>query len=89
MNKAKKESKQPKQEKTGLTVKKDDDFSEWYSQLCSEQGAQLVDLRYGIQGFVVYREWGYALLKRVYTLFEDAVEADNHEAFLFPVVITE
>ncbi len=89
MVKAKKESKPLKQEKIGLTIKKSDNFSEWYSQLCSEQGAQLVDLRYGVQGFVVYREWGYALLKRVYTLFEEAVEADNHEAFLFPVVIPE
>lgn len=89
MVKPKKENKQPKQEKIGLTVRKNEDFSDWYSQLCSEQGAQLVDLRYGVQGFVVYKEWGYALLKRIYTLFEDAVEADNHEAFLFPAVIPE
>ncbi len=71
----------------GLNVTKAKNFSEWYSQLCSENGAQLVDLRYGVQGFVVYREWGYALLKSIYDLFEKVVEQDNHEAFLFPIVI--
>lgn len=83
------EEREKQEKKIGLTVKKNEDFSEWYSQLCSEQGAQLVDLRYGVQGFVVYREWGYSLLKKIYSLFEEAVEADNHEAFLFPVVIPE
>ncbi|MFQ5621606.1 MAG: proline--tRNA ligase [Candidatus Nanoarchaeia archaeon] len=73
--------------KFGITTKKADNFSEWYSQLCGEEGAQLVDQRYGIQGFVVYREWGFALLRRLYELLEEAVEADGHEAFMFPVVI--
>ena len=78
-----------KDDKIGITVKKNDNFSEWYSQLVGENGAQLVDLRYGVQGFVVYRETGWALLKKVYEFLENAVEQDDHEQFLFPVVIPE
>ena len=76
-----------KEKKVGITEKKDENFSEWYSQLCGEEGAQLVDQRYGIQGFVVYREWGHALVKRLYELLEKAVEDDDHIEFHFPVVI--
>lgn len=78
-----------KEDKIGITVKKNDNFSEWYTQIVGEQGAQLVDIRYGIQGFIVYRELGYALMRRVYDLLEEAVEEDEHEPFLFPVVIPE
>ena len=78
-----------KEEKIGITVKKSENFSEWYSQLVGEQGAQLADVRYGVQGFVVYREWGCALLNKIYELLEDVAEQDGHSQFLFPVVIPE
>lgn len=78
-----------KEDKIGITVKKSDNFSEWYSQLVGEQGAQLADVRYGVQGFVVYREWGYALLRKVYELLEEVAENDDHNQFLFPIVIPE
>jgi len=78
-----------KEEKIGITVKKEENFSEWYTQLISEQGAQLVDVRYGVQGFVVYREWGYALLKKIYELLEEVAENDDHNQFLFPIAIPQ
>jgi len=83
--------KQEKSEKStiGLTVKKDENFSEWYTQLCSEQGAKLADIRYGVQGFIVHRPWAFRILRKIYSLFEDAVELDGHEPFLFPTVIPE
>jgi len=77
------------EKKIGITVKKDENFSEWYTQVVGEQGAQLCDLRYGVQGFVVYRTWGYQLLRKLYDLLDKALEADGHEPFLFPVVIPE
>ncbi|MBD3318731.1 proline--tRNA ligase [Candidatus Woesearchaeota archaeon] len=77
------------EKKRGITVKKTENFSEWFTQICSEQGAQLVDIRYGIQGFIVHRPWAMKVLNRIYTLLEQAVEADGHEPHLFPTVILE
>ncbi len=76
-------------EKPGITVKKAENFSEWYSQVCLEQGAHLADIRYGVQGFIVIRPYGFHILRKIYELFEEAVEADCHEPMLFPSVIPE
>ena len=72
----------------GLTVKKEN-FSEWFSQICSESGAQLADIRYGVQGCIVHRPWAMKILRRIYEAFEEEVEADGHEPYLFPTLIPE
>lgn len=71
----------------GISVKKDENFSEWFTQVCSERGAKLADIRYGVQGFIVHRPWAFRILRRIYELFEEKVEKDGHEPFLFPSVI--
>ncbi len=71
----------------GITVKKSEDFSEWFTQLCSEQGAKLADVRYGVQGHIVHRPWATRISRKLYELFENEVEADDHEPILFPTVI--
>ncbi len=77
------------EKKLGITVKKNENFSEWFTQICSEQGAKLADVRYGVQGFVVHRPWAFKILRKIYELLEKEVEEDNHEPFLFPTVIKE
>lgn len=71
----------------GITVKKSENFSEWYTQVCLQQGANLVDLRYGVQGFVVHMPYAYKILRRIYDLLDEELEKDGHEPFLFPTVI--
>ncbi|HII15836.1 MAG TPA: proline--tRNA ligase [Nanoarchaeota archaeon] len=73
----------------GITASKEKDFSEWYTQVCTEQGAKLVDIRYNVQGFVVHRPWAFRILRKIYELYEKEVEADGHEPYLFPTVIPE
>ncbi len=73
----------------GITVKKSENFSEWFTQVCSESGAQLADVRYGVQGFIVHRPWAMRILRKMYEEFEREVEADGHEPYLFPTVIPE
>ncbi len=73
----------------GITAKKEENFSEWYSQVCGEQGAKLADLRYDVQGFIVHRPWAFKILKKIYEFFEKQVEEDNHDPMLFPTVIPE
>ncbi len=73
----------------GVTVKKSENFSEWYTQICGETGAQLVDLRYDVQGFIVHRPWSMKVFRKIYQFFEEEVEKDHHEPMLFPTVIPE
>ncbi|MFX0090076.1 MAG: proline--tRNA ligase, partial [Candidatus Hodarchaeota archaeon] len=73
-------------EELGMTVKKAD-FSEWFSEVC--QKAELADLRYNIQGFIVHRPRAMRIIKRVYEFYERELEKTGHEPVLFPVVIPE
>ena len=74
-----------KKEIIGITVKKQDDFSEWFTQIV--QKAELADIRFGIQGFIVHRPYGFRIIRKIYEYLEEEVEKDNHEPFLFPVVV--
>lgn len=71
--------------KKGITAKKNEDFSEWYTQVCSPEGAGLADNRYDVKGAIVHLPWGYKIARNVYRLLEEKVEEQGHEPFLFPV----
>ncbi len=71
----------------GISVKKSDDFSEWFTQLLEK--AELADVRYNIKGFPVYREWATMSMKKMYKLFEEALERKGHEPLIFPSLIPE
>ena len=71
----------------GITVKKEQDFSEWYTQVIEK--AELADIRFGIQGFLVHRPYGFQIIRRIYEYLEKEIENDNHVPFLFPTVVKE
>lgn len=70
----------------GIKSKKSD-FSNWFSEVCSK--ADLVDLRYNVQGFVVHKPWAMRMIKHIYAIFEAELERRGHEPVLFPLVIPE
>ncbi len=76
-----------KKKEIGVTVKKEENFPEWFSQVVFK--ANLADNRYGLQGFIVHREWGMRILRKIYELLEREVERDGHEPVLFPIAIPE
>jgi len=82
----KKENKN-KNKSIGITVKKSENFSEWFTQVTGPEGAELADVRYGVQGFVVHMPWAMRILRKIYDYLEEEVEMDGHEPFLFPTVI--
>ncbi len=63
------------------------DFSRWYSEILKT--ADLVDLRYDVKGFVVYRPWLMRMAKELYSTWEAELERRGHSPTLFPVVIPE
>ena len=48
--------------KKGISISKDKDFSEWYSELI--QKAELADMRYNVKGFVCYMPWATITIKK-------------------------
>lgn len=74
-------------EQKGITVKKSDDFSEWYSQLV--QKAELADLRYNIKGFVCYMPWAVKSIKKMYAKYEALLEKNGHQPLIMPSLIPE
>ena len=76
-----------KETQEGITVKKEENFSEWYSQVI--QKAELADIRFGIQGFIVQRPLGFFIIKKIYEYLEDELEKEGHAEFLFPNVVKE
>src|SRR3989344_4776061 len=76
-----------KKSKEGITFKKEENFSEWYSEIV--QKADLADIRFGIQGFIVHKPWGFLILRKIYEYLEKEVESQNHLPFLFPIAVKE
>nr|MDO8062755.1 proline--tRNA ligase [Candidatus Freyrarchaeum guaymaensis] len=62
-----------------------DNFNEWYNEIL--QKAELVDLRYGVKGFIVYRPNSMTIIRQIYRLFENELDKCGHSPCLFPVVI--
>ncbi len=72
-----------------LKNKKEKNFSEWYTELVSEAGANLADIRYGIQGAIVETPWAVKIMRAYEAMLEKEVEADGHEPMLFPTIVPE
>ena len=73
--------------KVTFKLDKKANFSEWYSRILSL--AEIVDIRYGLKGFVVYRPYGFRMLRTITRFFEEELERRGHEPALFPVLIPE
>lgn len=70
----------------GLTVKKDEDFSEWYTQVILKSG--LAD--YGpVKGCMVIRPWGYAVWENIQSWLDKQIKATGHKNAYFPLFIPE
>ncbi len=70
-----------------INVKKDEDFSEWFTQLM--QKAELADVRYNVKGFPVYRPWAVRSIKKITRMWEAELERLNHEPLIMPLLIPE
>ncbi len=76
-----------KQNKEGLTVKKDENFSEWFSQIV--QKCELADLRYNVKGFLVFQPWSVLSMEKMYHYLEKVLQRKKHKPYFYPTVIPE
>ncbi|MDP3987395.1 MAG: proline--tRNA ligase [Nanoarchaeota archaeon] len=75
------------QDNKGLTAKKEENFSEWYSQIIEK--AEVVDIRTGIKGFIAIRPWGTMTIENMYDFYEKELQKRGHKPVMMPTVIPE
>ncbi|WXG42778.1 MAG: proline--tRNA ligase [Promethearchaeati archaeon SRVP18_Atabeyarchaeia-1] len=68
-----------------MKIKKEEDFSSWYDEVLQE--GELVDIRYGVKGFIIYRPNIMRIINQVYRLYDVELEKTDHSPCQFPVVI--
>ena len=68
-------------------MEKERNFTEWFDRVLLE--AEILDSRYPVKGFTVYRGWGYRIVRAVAQMLEEKLEEAGNEPMLFPVVIPE
>src|SRR3989344_2054896 len=80
-----KESKEQKSQE-GLTIKKEEDFSEWYSQIV--QKAELADYS-DVKGFMVIRPNGYSIWEAIQSYLDKRIKSLRVRNAYFPLLIPE
>jgi prolyl-tRNA synthetase len=70
----------------GITVGKDEDFVEWYSEVVLK--AELADYS-PIKGFMVIRPYGYRIWEKIQSYFDDRIKKLGVKNAYFPLLIPE
>ncbi|MBR9691539.1 proline--tRNA ligase, partial [Candidatus Woesearchaeota archaeon] len=75
-----------KEKNIGITIKKEEDMPEWYSQVC--QKAELAD-NSSIKGFMIIRPNAYAIWEQIQDYFNKVIKAKGVRNAYFPLLIPE
>ena len=67
-----------------LSVKRSDDFSQWYQEVIS--AADLAE-ESGVRGCMVIKPWGYGIWERIQRLLDDRIKETGHDNCYFPIFI--
>ena len=70
----------------GITVKKSEDLSEWYTQVILKSG--LADYA-PVKGCMVFRELSYAIWEKIQQIFNEKIKRTGHKNVYFPLFIPE
>jgi prolyl-tRNA synthetase len=76
----------PPKETVGITAKKNEDFSEWYTQVVMKAG--LSDYA-PVKGFIVLRPYGYAIWESIRDILDRRFKETGHQNGFLPVLIPE
>jgi prolyl-tRNA synthetase len=71
---------------TGITIKKNEDFSEWYTEVVLKSG--LADYA-PIKGCMIFREHSYAIWEKIQQVFNKRIWETDHKNVYFPMFIPE
>ena len=71
---------------TGITIKKSEDFSEWYTEVVLKSG--LADYA-PVKGCMILREHSYAMWEKIQEVFNQKIRESGHKNVYFPMFIPE
>jgi prolyl-tRNA synthetase len=71
---------------TGVTINKEEDFSEWYTQVILKSG--MADYA-PIKGCMILREHSYAMWEKIQEIFNKKIKESGHKNVYFPLFIPE
>ena len=75
-----------KEENLGLTVKKSEDFNEWYNQVVLK--ADMIDYS-SVSGCIIFKPNSYAIWERIQSIFDGKIKKSGHKNCYFPMFIPE
>jgi len=75
-----------KMSEMGITVKKSENFSEWYTQVILKSA--MADYA-PIKGCMVFREHSYAIWEKIQEIFNKKIKEKGHKNVYFPMFIPE
>ncbi len=67
-----------------LTIKREDDFAQWFQEVISE--AEMAE-ESGVRGCMVIKPWGYGIWERMQRLMDDRIKAAGVDNCYFPLFI--
>ena len=79
-------SKNDKKKLVESITSREEDFAQWYTDLC--QKAELMEYS-DVKGFIIYRPYGYALWENMQDYLNKRFKETNHHNVYFPMVIPE
>src|SRR3989338_6980935 len=80
------EQKDGKDEQLGLTVKKSEDFNEWYSQIVLK--ADMIDYSL-VSGCIIFKPNSYSIWENIQRIFDSKIKQSGHKNCYFPMFIPE
>ncbi|MBI2543071.1 MAG: proline--tRNA ligase [Candidatus Aenigmarchaeota archaeon] len=73
-------------EQEGITVKKSENFSEWYTQVVTK--SEMAD--YGpVQGTIAFKETSFGIWEKIQRIFDEKIKKTGHKNVYFPSLIPE
>ncbi|MBT4351124.1 proline--tRNA ligase [archaeon] len=78
--------KEEKKDTLGMTAKKDENFSEWYTQVI--QKSKMADYS-SVSGCIVYRPYSYEVWEEIQDFFNKKIKKSGVKNAYFPVLIPE
>lgn len=67
-------------------TKREDDFAQWYTDVCKK--AELMEYS-TVKGFIIYRPYGYAIWEQIQAFLDKRFKETGHENVYMPMVIPE
>jgi len=87
MKKEEKKEEKSVEKLKGISVKKNENFSQWYTEVIEK--CELADIRYNVKGFLVFQPWSVLSMEKMYDYYEKALQKKGHKPYWYPTVIPE